>query len=158
MVSIPGSSAEDAINGRHLSQDTSNNHFEEEAMKYLKEHKIIDFFENLTAALVYEKPDDPRDFAMKFIEKLQKSQNDPDIDAPCPMDESNLESVFGMLDITKTGYITRTQYLKAMESLGVIKFNYDPLGCEFNKINKDTFIREAKTALEIASATFSEVV
>lgn len=128
---------------------------EMEASEYLTKHRIMDLFENLTSALVYEKPDDPREFAKEFIKKIQLSQNDPDItDLPVFMDDSNLESIFGMLDITKTGYITRQQYLQAMTSMGLKKFNHSPSGGDFNKISIKTFIREGKAAIRNASSTF----
>lgn len=129
---------------------------EMEASEYLTKHRIMDLFENLTSALVYEKPDDPREFAREFIKKIQLSQNDPEItDLPLFMDDSNLESIFGMLDITKTGFITRQQYLQAMASMGLKKFNHSPSGGDFNKISLKTFIREGKAAIKHASSTFS---
>jgi len=130
---------------------------ETEASKYLKEHKIMTFFENLTAALVYERPEDPKLFTRTFIEKLQKAKNEPDeAEPPTLVDDSNLESVFRMLDVSKKGYVTLQQYVKAMESLGMVQFNAKPAGGTVNRINKETFMREAKTALRYTSATFSD--
>ena len=121
---------------------------EAEATEYLDKHKILKFFENLTAALVYERPEDLKAFAREFIEKLQKANSDPDVaEPPCLVNNSNLESIFGMLDITNKGYIPLVQYTKAMENLGVVEFNTKPAGGSFNRINKDTFVMEAKTAL-----------
>lgn len=125
------------------------------ASEYLTKHKIMEFFENLTSAIVYEKPDDPKAFARDFIEKLQKAQAEQDAtQLPTFMEDSNLESIFGMLDVAKTGYISREQYLKAMKSLGLTKFNESPSGGDFNKISLQTFLREGKTAIRRASSTF----
>ena len=134
--------------------DTAEMHGQE-AAKYIKEHKIMELFENITSALVYERPDDPKEFMKGYIEQLLKAKSDPDeVDPPSFFDESNLKSVFGMLDITKKGYISREQYLHAMCNLGVKKFNQNPAGSEFNKISQETFVREVKIALRSASATF----
>ena len=128
---------------------------EEDSTKYLKEHKIIELFENLTAALVYERPEDPKMFVKNHIEQLQKAKSDPDLaEPPCFIDESNLRSIFHMLDITKKGYISCDQYLKAMANMRVSKFNPDPAGAEFNRISLETFVHESKAALRNASATF----
>lgn len=128
---------------------------ETEAAEYLEEHKILKFFENLTAALVYERPEDPKAFAREFIEKLQKAKTDPDVaEPPCLVDDSNLESIFEMLDIAKKGYITLVQYTKAMENLGVVDFNTKPAGGGFNRINKDTFLKNANAALRNTCTTF----
>lgn len=124
------------------------------ASDYLTKHKIMELFENLTSALVYKRPDNPKDFARDFIEKLQKAKTNPEAELPTFMDDSNLESIFGMLDITKTGYISRQEYIKAMKSLGLKEFNESPSGADFNKISLHTFLREAKTSVRRASATF----
>ncbi len=130
---------------------------EADAMKYLESHKMIKFFENLTAALVFERPDDPKAYAREFIKKLQNAKNEPDeAEPPSLVDDSNLESVFGMLDISKKGYISLQQYIKAMENLGMVEYNSKPAGGVVNRINKDTFMREVKTALRKSSATFSD--
>ena len=135
----------------------ANSKHETEASKYLRTHKMMTFFENLTAALVYERPEDPKLYARTFIEKLQRAKNEPDeAEPPTLVDDSNLESVFGMLDVSKKGYITLQQYVKAMESLGMVQFNAKPAGGTVNRINKETFMREAKTALRHTSATFND--
>lgn len=129
---------------------------QDKAAEYLEKHKILKFFENLTAALVYERPEDPKEFARSFIEKLQKAKTDPDVaEPPCLVDDSNLESIFGMLDIAKKGYISHVQYTKAMENLGMVEFNKKPAGSTFNRINKDSFMKEAKAALRKTSTTFT---
>lgn len=125
------------------------------ASEYLSKHKILNLLENLTSALVIEKPADPKAFAKNFIQKIKTAQSEPDVvQPPSLVDDSNLESIFGMLDITKTGYISREQYVKAMKSLGLTKFNESPSGGDFNKISLQTFLREGKAALKIASSTF----
>lgn len=125
------------------------------ASEYLTKHKIMELFENLTSALVYERPDNPKAFAKDFIKKIQDSQNEPDVhDVPSFMDETNLRSIFGMLDITKTGYISREQYIQAMKSLGFKEFNHSPSGGDFDKISFPIFLREGKAAIGKASSTF----
>lgn len=128
---------------------------EAEAARYLKEHKIPELLENLTAALVFNRPEDPKAFMKEYIQQLQKAQSDPtQHNPPLFIDDSNVRSVFGMLDLTHTGFVTHEQYLEAMKSLGVSKFNKHPPGAELNKINRDTFIREANAALKDAATTY----
>lgn len=129
--------------------------YEMAAKEYLSKHKILEFFENLTAALVFEKPEDPKAFARDFIHKLKEAQNEPELSQPPSLvNISNLESIFGMLDITKTGYISLAQYRQAMTSVGLKKFNTSPSGADFNKISLPTFVRESRAALGDASATY----
>lgn len=145
-----------ASQNRPTSSDAYSSH-EEGASQYLKDHKIVELFQNLTSALVYEKPEDPKTFMKNHIERLLKAKSDPDdAEPPCFMDESNVKSIFLMLDITKRGYITKEQYLQAMGNLGVRKFNDNPAGAELNKITMETFLRETKSSLRDASATYAD--
>ncbi len=125
----------------------------QEAAEYLKENKIMELFENMTSVLVYERPENPKQFMKDYIEQLQKAKLDPDeVDPPSLFDESNLKSVFGMLDITRKGHISHDKYLQAMGNLGVRKFNRIPAGSAFNKISQETFVTEVKVALMNSSA------
>lgn len=128
-----------------------------QASDYLAKHKILDLFENLTSALVYEKPADPRKFAKDFIEKIQTSQKESDVaKLPVFIEDSNVESIFGMLDVTNTGFISRKQYIQAMKSMGLKKFNQSPSGGDFNKISLLTFMKESRAAIRKASSTYPE--
>ena len=127
---------------------------EVEATRYLQEHKIPKLLENLTAALVFHRPEDPRAFMRDHIELLRKAKTDLTQHPPVFIDDSNVKSVYGMLDLAGTGSITHDQYLEAMKSLGVSTFSRDPPGAEINKISKDTFVREANAALKDAAATY----
>lgn len=135
-------------------EESTANACEAEALSYLREHKIPQLFEQLTAALVYERPDDPKAFMRRYIRELQRARQNPEDDPPCFLDESNLQSVFGMLDVTNKGHVSLQQYQAAMKSMGVGQFNASPAGAELNKIGRDTFVRETKAAVRAASATF----
>lgn len=127
---------------------------ETEATRYLRQHKIPQLLENLTAALVFNRPEDPRAFITEHIEQLRKAKSDPTQNPPVFIDESNVKSVFGMLDLAGNGSVTRDQYLQAMKSLGVTNYNRDPPGSEIDKISRQTFIMEANAALKDAASTY----
>ena len=81
---------------------------------------------------------------------------------PCLLDESTLKSMYNTLDNTEKGYISKEQYLQAMGTLGVRKFNENPAGADLNKITLKTFLRETKLAAALlrdssSSATSSDV-
>lgn len=129
---------------------------QQEANEYLKQHKIPQLFEAITAELVFHRPSDPRPFMREYILKLQNAKARPDTDGPpCLLDESNIRCVFSMLDITKRGFINTAQYHEAMKSVGVTDYNKDPNGAALNKISQETFVRESKMALRQACCTFS---
>ena len=56
-------------------------------------------------------PDHPKEFLVEQIEKLQKAKATKR-EFPCLFDDSNIQSVFGMLDPTGKGFITHQQYLE----------------------------------------------
>ena len=126
---------------------------QDSAREYLEEHRIPELLENLVAALVYHRPDNHREFMLKHIENLKKAKEDFQ-DPPCMFDISNIQSVYGMLDITKRGHITMEQYKEAMKCMGVSKYNTGPAGAELNKITQETFVRELKTSLKDAVSTY----
>ena len=121
---------------------------------YMNQHRIRELFENLTAALVYERPEDPKSFIKEHLEKLKKAR-DEDCPPPSLLDESNILSLFGMMDLTKRGYIKLEQYHAGMQSLGVKEYNQTPFGSEVDKISLETFTREAKESLKKAVGTYA---
>ncbi|KAJ8302330.1 hypothetical protein KUTeg_021317 [Tegillarca granosa] len=124
-----------------------------EAHEYLEQHRVLDLFDNITSQLIYSRPEDPKKFLIEILEKLQKSRGTR-LDYPCLFDDTNIQSVFGMLDPTNKGYINKQQYQEALTTLGVKSFNESPEGAEEDKISFDTFLKEARQGLSEASACF----
>merc|ERR1711976_13900 len=127
----------------------------QEATEYLQKHKVVELFDNLTAQLIYNEPSSPKEFLIECLEKLQKSKMTRR-DFPCLFDETNIQSIFGMLDPTGRGFITLQQYREGLLTIGVTNFEQHPPGHDVNKITPDIFAREAKLGLARASATFSD--
>ena len=44
----------------------------EQAEKYLEEHKVLELFSELSAALIHNQPEDPKAFLLEHLERLQK--------------------------------------------------------------------------------------
>ncbi|KAJ7363188.1 EF-hand calcium-binding domain-containing protein 10 [Desmophyllum pertusum] len=124
------------------------------AQDYLKNHKIMELFENLTAQLMYERPEDPKAYMKQFLEKLKDART-AQRNYPGIFDDSNVRSLFGMLDVTGKGFITYEQYKQGLETLGVQKFDKDPPGGDMDRISSEIFLKEARQGLAQASATFS---
>ncbi|XP_033647369.1 EF-hand calcium-binding domain-containing protein 10-like [Asterias rubens] len=127
-----------------------------EAQEYIEKQRIMELFDNITAQLVFHRPDNPKTFMIDYVEKLKESRT-TQLDFPCLFDESNIESVFGMLDPTKKGFITSEQYKESTQTLGCDNVDPSPAGSDMDMITQDTFRREVKTGLKKASATFEQV-
>ncbi|KAI8504018.1 PREDICTED: EF-hand calcium-binding domain-containing protein 10-like [Branchiostoma belcheri] len=128
---------------------------EEEARAYLEEHKIIELFNNLTAQLVYSRPDNPRQYLIQYLERLRTSKLSQ-LDYPVLFDDTNLQALFGILDPTRKGFITLEQYKHAMENLGCVDYDPHPVGADADQINMDTFVREAKHGVTKSTASFKQ--
>lgn len=127
-----------------------------EANEYMKKHRIPELFEVLTASLVYNRPNDPKAFMKSYLKQLKESRQDNSAKrGPKFFDESNVVSIFRMLDISGKAHITMEQYQQAMETLGVTSFNTYPAGGELNKITEDTFVSETCSALQKHYQTYS---
>ncbi|CAH3038970.1 unnamed protein product [Porites lobata] len=127
---------------------------ESHAQEYLKKHKIMELFENLTAQLIYERPEDPKAYMKQFLEKLKDART-VQRNYPCIFDDSNVRSLFGMLDVTGKGFITYEQYKQGLETLGIKKYDNDPPGGDMDRISSESFLKEARQGLAQASATFA---
>ncbi|XP_031566111.1 EF-hand calcium-binding domain-containing protein 10-like [Actinia tenebrosa] len=126
---------------------------EENAKEYLRKHRIMELFENLTAHLVYERPDDLKGYICNYLEKL-KTARTVQRGYPCLFDDSNIRSLFGMLDVTGKGHINYDQYKEGLSTFGIDSFDKDPPGADVDKINSETFTKEARQGLTDASSTF----
>ncbi|XP_060083414.1 EF-hand calcium-binding domain-containing protein 10-like [Ylistrum balloti] len=124
-----------------------------EARQYLESHRVLELFNNLTSQLIYNRPEEPKNFMIDVLEKLQKAKMTK-MDFPCLFDDTNIQSVFGMLDPTNRGCITAQQYSAALTTLGVKNFDESPEGSSDDRITFETFLKEARKGLSEASATF----
>ncbi|PAA79448.1 hypothetical protein BOX15_Mlig006014g1, partial [Macrostomum lignano] len=127
---------------------------QQEAEMYLQKHKIRELFNNLSAQLIFEQPNDPKAFMVEHLKTLAGSKAAPE-KAPCLFDDSNLTAIFHMLDAAGRGYVTKNQYAEAMETLGLSHFDRYPPGGDNDMITLDTFVREGRKGLTKQSATYS---
>ncbi|KAK3736393.1 hypothetical protein QZH41_017914 [Actinostola sp. cb2023] len=115
---------------------------EELAKQYLKRHKIMELLDNLTAHLIYERPDNHKEYMCNYLEKL-KTARTVQRGYPCMYDDTNIRSLFGMLDVTGKGFIAYEQYKEGLDTLGIEKFDKNPAGSDIDKISSETFLKEA---------------
>eukprot|EP01036_Dinobryon_divergens_P025902 gene25902-34495_t len=88
-----------------------------DAMKYLEKHKILKLFDILGAKLVKRKPTFPNEFLVSELETILEAKT---MSNPVTLfAESDLEIMFSIFDITNRGYITQTQYAKALDAVGI---------------------------------------
>lgn len=96
----------------------SNEDRRQEAAAYMEEHDINTLFQNLCTSLVYSKPEDPKNFLVKELQRLQK-QKTGDLNKISMLTDEDLETMFQMLDPIKTGTLSAAQVLKALKGLAL---------------------------------------
>lgn len=136
-----------------MDEETRPTPRENDAHMYLKQHRILELFDNMTSMLIYNQPEEMKPFLIKQLEKLKTSKLSG-MYHPCLFDDTNLQAIFGMLDVTKQGFISKEQYCEALKTIGAAEFQSHPSGSEIDKITLDTFMHEAKKGLHNATATF----
>ncbi|CAF1421367.1 unnamed protein product [Rotaria magnacalcarata] len=129
------------------------NPIEETANDYLQIHRIHELFHNLSASMVYNRPEDPKAFMIDYLEQLKKSRA-TGLAFPALVQDTDLTSVFRILDPVGLGHITYSQYASTMENLGITKYNTTPVGKDADQISSETFCQEAKKRLNELNATF----
>ncbi|UJR31716.1 hypothetical protein I4U23_019196 [Adineta vaga] len=129
------------------------NPIEQSGADYLQTHRIPDLFHNLSAALVYNKPDDPKAFMIDFLEQLKKARL-AGLASPSLVQDNDLLSIFRMLDPAGHGHITYSQYASTMEALGVSNYNASPAGKDNDRITFEIFSQEARKRLNELNATY----
>ncbi|XP_077194269.1 EF-hand calcium-binding domain-containing protein 10 [Paroedura picta] len=123
---------------------------EEEGRRYLEQHKIPDLLHNLSALLLYHRPEKPRHFLIQILEKIKLARVTNDY--PYLMDESNLNAMFAMLDTAGQGYITLPQYKGALQSMGLS--TDDIIYTDAENITLDTFKEDVMKKFAAMWATF----
>ncbi|XP_043824077.1 EF-hand calcium-binding domain-containing protein 10 [Dromiciops gliroides] len=92
---------------------------EEKAELYLRKHHIMELLNYLTVQLLYQQPDKPRDFLLNMLARI-KIAKITIVDFPYLMDDSNLVSMFEIMDPTNQGFITPVQHKEALKTLGLL--------------------------------------
>lgn len=93
----------------------------DEAQEYLEKHKIDELFANITAQLVFNQTDNPKETIIDFLERLKKAKL-ANLNPPSLMEDNNLQSIFGMLDPSGKGAITYKQYCEGKNQCILFKW------------------------------------
>jgi nicotinamidase/pyrazinamidase len=89
-----------------------------DAVAYIESNNIPVLFQQLTAELVYHKPDNPREF---LIRELQKRQKQPLAEIPrvSLLTDDDLGTMFDMLDPIGIGKLSGKQVMQGLKGLGM---------------------------------------
>lgn len=115
----------------------------------MEKHKIVELLDNLTAQVVFHRPDNPKEFMIDQLTQLKNAKSTKK-DYPCLFDIGNIEAMYHLMDPEGRGFITSAQFAEAMRTLGITSFT---LKAKTDRITLEMFSREAKDGLLKVSAT-----
>merc|ERR1712195_37626 len=78
--------------------------------KYLTDKRIAPLLERLSAAVLFHRPENPREFVLEQLRKIKSGEE-------TLYSEEDLKVMFGMFDLTRRGWISKQQYSQAMSIL-----------------------------------------
>uniref|UniRef100_G3W5M6 EF-hand calcium binding domain 10 n=2 Tax=Sarcophilus harrisii TaxID=9305 RepID=G3W5M6_SARHA len=113
---------------------------EEKARLYLKKHRIMEMLNYLTFQLLYHRPDKPREFLLDILSRIKIAKT-TSVDFPYLIDDSNLVSMFEIMDPTNQGFITPVQYKEALKNLGLLDSD-EVIDENLEVITKDYFRKD----------------
>ncbi|XP_025728523.1 EF-hand calcium-binding domain-containing protein 10 [Callorhinus ursinus] len=90
-----------------------------EAKNYLEKHQIMELLNYLTSALLFSRPEKPREYLISLLEQLRIAKT-TGVAFPFFMDHSNIVSMFEMMDTSNKGTISFVQYKEGLKTLGLL--------------------------------------
>lgn len=95
--------------------------------------------QGLLAELIYNKPPNPKQYIVTQLEKIKVAGTKP------LLDQADLQTMFGMFDVTKKGVVTEQQATNALRTvLGTRAPAADPATAHANSlalVNEEQFIK-----------------
>ncbi|KAH8862172.1 EF-hand calcium-binding domain-containing protein isoform 1 [Schistosoma japonicum] len=123
---------------------------------YIKEHRIDELFQNLTAMLFFKLPENPKQYLAEQL-RLLKASRDDYAEPPSLFTEDNAESIFNMLDPCEKKLITSDRYQHALETLGILQHDKTMEIDKNEFISKNVYMSVAKTGLKQLSSTYKPI-
>ncbi|XP_028624739.1 EF-hand calcium-binding domain-containing protein 10 [Grammomys surdaster] len=117
-----------------------------QAKLYLERHRIMELLSQLTSFLLFARPKKPRDYLISLLERLRIAKA-MKVAYPYFMDNSNIVSMFEMMDTAGRGCISFVQYKEALKNLGLCAAD-EVLNDDGHIITLDKFRDEVNKRME----------
>uniref|UniRef100_A0A7S4DIM1 EF-hand domain-containing protein n=2 Tax=Lotharella globosa TaxID=91324 RepID=A0A7S4DIM1_9EUKA len=91
----------------------------QKAAEYFEEKRIMPLLQKLTALLVHEKPENPRQFLIEKLKQMKEAKISPEDFSSSLMTDEDLAVVFKTMDVNDRGEISTSQCKQGLLSLGV---------------------------------------
>ena len=111
--------------------------------QYARDRHIGELFNHLMQAIVYHRPENPREFLREEIQKLQTSSTQS------LFTDDDLSTMFDMIDVTKQGTISVDQLRNTCRNIAADSSS---------QINEEEIIAAGGSAGRVNSEAFSKIV
>jgi len=122
---------------------------DEDVIDYLEDNNIQMMFEYFLSMCILDTPEDPYKYIADIANQLIQARTDEVTFEKLPrvLNLDQLNSMFRLYDRVGSGYMRYHQYKNAFDSMSIIRYNQEPQGYLTDEIPKQTFITEAKNAI-----------
>mmetsp|Transcript_689 Transcript_689/g.803 ORF Transcript_689/g.803 Transcript_689/m.803 type:complete len:123 (-) Transcript_689:58-426(-) len=109
-----------------------------DAESYLREHKILDLFEDLLTIVCHKQPENLEQFLVDVL-KQRKEHGSRSI----VYNEAELQNIFLLFDLKSEGHISKEQCKEALQTLANSEFHFKQTDSEAipDKVDLFTFIK-----------------
>jgi len=143
---IPETEKKELPRGPRWRADEEMSCAQQKAKCYFTERRIQDLFQYMIGQLLANTPEDPLAFLKDLMDRCLMYRSQVIKSPPLLFDTRHTESVFYAFDPLKSGFITKKQYHKAMETIGILEYERDP--CTFKGlVPKEVWMNNSRTAL-----------
>ncbi|XP_032258238.1 EF-hand calcium-binding domain-containing protein 10 isoform X2 [Phoca vitulina] len=115
-----------------------------QAKNYLEKHRIMELLNYLTSALLFFRPEKPREYLISILERLRIAKI-TGVAFPFFMDHSNIVSMFEMMDTSEKGAVSFAQYREGLKTLGLLNED-EVLKDDGHVITLEKFRSEVRTS------------
>lgn len=118
---------------------------------YIRNHRLIELFEDLSTALAYRRPENMEEFLIEQLE-LKKSQGL----RSGIFTKQEVHTVFNLFDLKKEGNISKDRCIKAIQTMATSNFQFSKTEME-NIPEKVDSVRFFKLCEEILGFSQKEI-
>ena len=111
-----------------------DNRLLQEADDYIKNHRLIELFEDLATAVAYKRPENLENFLIDQLNKKKTQGLNSGI-----FTEQEVHNVFNLFDLKKEGSISKERCIKAIQTMASSNFQFGQTELESIPEKVDSF-------------------
>ena len=108
------------IESNSILNSEIDNQLLQEADSYLREHRIIELFEDLATALAFKRPENMEDFLIEQLKNKKDQGLNSGIFTP-----QEIHNVYNLFNLKKEGFISKERCIKAIQTMASSSFQFN---------------------------------